>query len=84
MTRYTVVWHNDALNELTSLWMASTDRRSIAAAADATDRELAQDAGLAGVTVGDDLRELLVPPLRVLFSVSEPDRLVKVTTVALT
>jgi hypothetical protein len=64
--------------------MASTDRRSIAAAADAIDRELAQDAGAVGVTVGDDLRELLVPPLRVLFSVGEPNRLVKVTTVALT
>jgi hypothetical protein len=83
VTRYTVAWHNDALDELTSLWMASTDRRSIAAA-DAIDSELAQDAGLAGVTVGDDLRELLLPPLRVLFSVSEPDRLVKVMTIALT
>ena len=82
MTRYTVVWHDDAQDELIRLWLAAADRQSITNAADMIDWELARDALTKGVTASDDLRELVISPLRVLFAVSEPDRLVKVTNVA--
>ena len=41
MTRYTVVWHQLAEDELLRLWLAAADRQSITKAADAIDRELA-------------------------------------------
>ena len=83
MTRYTVVWHDDAQDELIRRWLAAAERELITGAADIIDWELARDAPIKGVTAKDDLRELVIPPLRVLFAVSEPDRLVKVTNVAL-
>ena len=83
MTRYTTVWHDSAKSTLARLWLAAADRQSITIAADAIDRELTRDPGVKGTMAEEDLRELIVPPLRVLFSVTEPDRLVKVTTVEL-
>jgi hypothetical protein len=83
MTRYTVVWHAAAEDQFLQLWLAAADRQLIAHAADAIDRELARDPAK-GVFAEDDFRELSVAPLRVLFSVSEPDRLVRVTNVAMT
>lgn len=83
MIRYTVIWHQSALEELTRLWLAARDRRSITTAADSIDGQLSRDANVKGVLVEDGLRELSVPPLCVLFSVSEPDRMVKVLTVHL-
>jgi hypothetical protein len=83
MTRYTVVWHQFALDELLRLWLSSSDRQSITNAADAIDRELSRSASKKGVLVDDDIRELFVVPLRVIFTVSEPDRLVTIAAVAL-
>jgi hypothetical protein len=83
VTRYTVVWYPFPKSELLRMRLAASDKQAITGAADAIDRELLRDANAKGVAVDDKLRELTVPPLRVLFSVSEPDRLVKVTTVAL-
>jgi len=47
-------------------------------AADAIDAYLAIDADRKGTEVEGGLRELVIPPLRVLYGVSEPDRLVKI------
>jgi hypothetical protein len=65
------------------LWLDSGDRRSITEAANTIDRELAFDPGLKGEAVEEGLRELMVTPLRVLYSWSELDRLVEVVGVAL-
>ncbi len=65
------------------LWLAATNRQPIAHAADTIDCELARDAATKGVFAEDDFRELSVAPLRVLFAVSELDRLVRVTNVAI-
>jgi hypothetical protein len=83
VTRFTVVWHESAKTILANLWLAAADRQSIANAANTIDWELAQDPSTKGTLGDDNLRELIVPPLRVLFSVSEQDRMVKVTTVEL-
>ncbi len=40
MTRYTVVWHDDARDELARLWLAASNRQSISDAANTIDREL--------------------------------------------
>lgn len=81
MTRYTVVWHSDAQDQLANCWMKAADRSSVAQAADAVDAILAWDAPTKGTAVEGDLRELIMPPLQLLFGVSEPDRLVRVVNV---
>jgi hypothetical protein len=78
MTRYTVVWHQEALEELTELWMGASDRTAVTLAASAIDRHLAIDATEKGIAAPDDLRQLTIPPLRVLFVVSELDRIARV------
>ena len=78
MTRYTVVWHQEALDELARLWIEAPDRRAVTFAASAIDRHLVVDASEKGAAVPDNLRQLTIPPLRVLFAVSEPDRIVRV------
>jgi len=83
MTRYTVVWHEDAQNLLAEVWLNSSNRIAVTAATHAIDIQLASDSESKDIPVEGDLRELVVPPLRVWFSVREPDRLVKIVHVEL-
>ncbi len=78
MIRYTVVWHENAQDELARLWMEASDRRAITAAADVIDKHLSGDAPDRGAVAEGSTRVLIVPPLRVLFFVSELDRIAKV------
>ena len=81
MTRYTVVRHREARDELARLWLEAQDRKAVQLAASAVDRHLATDAPEKGTVVPDRLRQLVLPPLRVIFAVSEPDRMVRVLEV---
>jgi len=83
MTRYTVVWHEEAKDHLAQLWIDAENRNAITQAADKIDRHLAIDANLKGLPLEGNLRYLTISPLQILFVVSEPDRLVKVLVVAL-
>jgi hypothetical protein len=83
VTRHTVVWYPFPESELLRLWLAASDKQAVTNAANAIDRELAIDPDTKGSVVRDQLRELNAPPLRVLYLVSEPDRLVKILAVAL-
>jgi len=79
--RYTVVWPGGAQDELAELWLAAADRGAVAAAANAIDVELSEDATIKGVDLSEGLRILFAPPLRVLFAVREDDRVVEVLRV---
>jgi hypothetical protein len=81
MTRFTVVWHQKAQDELATLWIEAADRAAVASAAGAIDRCLTSDADGKGTPIIDVIRQFTVPPLRVLFAVSEPDRMVRVLLV---
>ncbi|HLN31606.1 MAG TPA: hypothetical protein VK395_27945 [Gemmataceae bacterium] len=81
MIRYTVTWLEGAQNSLAQIWMDAQVRREVASAADSIDRELAKDPANKGTALSEGLRSLCVPPLHVLFSVSEPDRVVEVASV---
>jgi hypothetical protein len=83
MIRYTVVWHSDAQDQLAQIWIDASERKTVTDASIAIDALLAWDAPAKGTVVEGDLSELLVPPLRALFAVSEPDRLVKIVDVEL-
>ncbi len=82
MTRYTVVWYPYPENEVLRLWLAAPDKQAISDAANEIDRELAVDAEIKGRFVRAPLRTFSVPPLRVLYRVSEPDRLVAILAVS--
>lgn len=83
MTRYTVVWHRDAEDELAEAWLRAPNRPDVALAAAAIDRHLGSDATSKGIEVEGGLRQLVITPLRVLFVISETDCLVRVVHVAL-
>lgn len=81
MNRYTVVWVRSAEDELVELWIASSDRSAVAAATHEIDRQLTTDPALKGEPLREGLRALNVPPVRVLYSVSDDDRIVEVAVV---
>lgn len=83
MTRYTVTWLKGAQNHLAQIWTDATDRQAITRAANTIDTELAADPENKGTPFAEGLKSLVIPPLYVLFSVSEPDRLVEVASVRL-
>jgi hypothetical protein len=81
MSRYTVTWLKGTENRLIEIWMRTADKQAVTTAANAIDARLAKDPANQGSEVGEGLRSLYVPPLHVLFSVREPDRLVEVVSV---
>lgn len=81
MTRYTVVWVQSAEKELTEIWLNALDRKAVSTASDAIDQILAIDATDRGVELSEGLLALFSPPLKVIFSTREQDRLVEVLRV---
>ena len=79
--RFTVVWTHGARDELARIWLAATDRSAVTAAANAIDTLLASNPANTGIDLTEGLRALAEPPLRVLFSVREADRLVEVVSI---
>jgi plasmid stabilization system protein ParE len=80
---YTVLWTPLAEQELARLWTNAPDRNAVTAAADVIDDLLGRDPLSQGEARADDTRLLFVPPLTVLFQVSEADRTVHVLRVGL-
>jgi len=81
MSRFTVVWLQDAQNQLAVLWMDAADLRAVADAANAIDSVLATDALTVGVHLREGLYSFELPPLRVLYSVNNDDRIVEVASI---
>jgi hypothetical protein len=78
--RFTVTWKPLAQGDLASLWTDADpgDRQAITEAASVIDTELAVDPDSLGESRPGGRRILFVPPLVVIFEVSEPDRMVSV------
>jgi hypothetical protein len=81
MTRYTVVWDSAAQDELAEIWISPSNRAAVTVAAHFIDSELSHDASSRGAFVAEGLRALLAPPLRLLFTVNEGDRMVEVVLI---
>lgn len=75
---YTVVWTKSAQSELAELWLNSSDRAAVTAAANVIDQTLRVDASAMGIAISEGLRALFAPPIRVLFAVRDADRIVEV------
>ena len=81
MIRFTLIWSNEAQDQLAQIWLDAPDRKSINDAANRIDALLQYDPHTKGEPVTEGLRSLDAPPLRVLYSVAESDRLVQVVLV---
>lgn len=81
MNRYTVVWVRSAEDDLAELWIVAAERNTITAATLEIDRQLSSDPASKGEPLKEGLRALNVPPFRVIFSVSDDDRIVEVAIV---
>lgn len=81
MTRYTVVWVRSVHDELAEIWQQAGDRDAVTTAADAIDEVLSVDALDRGGELSEGLRCLILPPLKVIYAVTEEDRLVQVLRV---
>lgn len=80
MNLYTVDWSEDALNELAVLWLQATDPDEVTRA-QAIDTLLARAPLHHGEVVREELRRLIVPPLRVLYTVNASTRAVEIAAV---
>jgi hypothetical protein len=79
--RYTVLWSPVAEQRLAALWTDAVNRKAVTDAANAIDRQLANDPDELGESRSDGTRVLFVPPLGILFQVNEGDRMVTVLAV---
>jgi len=75
---YTVTWKQSAADQLAEIWMSVSDRRAVTAAADSLDAALRADPCRHGESRGGTSRLVIVPPLAVVYDVSEADRLVEI------
>jgi plasmid stabilization system protein ParE len=81
---YQVVWLPSALDELTSIWLAASDRASVTAASQRIDERLAASPLLQGESRDSDSERIVFdPPLQVLARVSQGEHTVWVAAVAL-
>lgn len=81
MNLYTVDWTDDALNELAALWLQTSDPDAITRAQATIDTLLARAPLHHGEAVREGLRRLIVPPLRVLYTVDTSSRRVEIASV---
>jgi hypothetical protein len=78
--RFTVTWQAAAEQELAEIWLRSAERNDIVRATDYIDRVLATEPLSQGEEFYGD-RILVVLPLAVTFTISEPDRRVQILQV---
>jgi hypothetical protein len=81
MTSFTTEWTDDALDELTLLWLQAPDPAAVVRAQAQIDYVLSHDPLGHGVEISEGLRELTEPPLRVLYSVDTTKQTVEVSSV---
>ena len=81
MSRHTVVWLQDAQDELAQIWLDSDDREAVTQATSTIDSVLAVDPHSKGQPLAEGLCKLRIAPLEVAFIVRGEDRLVEVASV---
>lgn len=81
MTCYTVVWLNEAIDELGEVWIAAGDRKAVTAASAKIDIELANDAATKGRPLSEGLLVFDSPPLRAVYWINDVDLKVEILRV---
>jgi hypothetical protein len=78
MSRFTVVWIEDAEGDLAEVWIDSPNREAIRAAVERIDRELDQAPTLYGTHLSEGLWTIYREPLKVFFTIDPINELVEV------
>ncbi len=78
---YRVIWIRKALDELTALWTAASNRAAVTAASHRTDQQLARDPLNYGESRGGADRIAFEAPLAVPFRTDEAAQVVRVIAV---
>ena len=78
---YVVHWEHSALSALAQVLIRTTDRPRVTAAAHRIDALLSPDPTV-GVSLTEGLYFLSVPPLRVVYEIDVPGRIVRITGVS--
>ena len=78
--RFTVIWHPEAHDDLTSIWLNSADRKTITESVHRIDTALSEDPQFKGEEFYGD-RIFVVSPLAVTYTMSTEDRIVQVLQV---
>lgn len=78
MSRYMVLWKDEALAQLATIWMQAPNRSLVTAAVTSIDEQLANRPLQAGSELAEGLRRLEQSPLIVYFDVQPADRVVRV------
>jgi hypothetical protein len=78
--RFTAIWSQYALDQLADLWLNATDRNAATVAQHQIDQLLRVDPDLQGIPFFCD-RALVVPPLRVRYSINQMDMMVEILDV---
>jgi hypothetical protein len=78
MTRYTVTYTREALEDLARLWLAAADRPAITKAGEGIDRLLRVNAPQRGSDTGRGSRQIIVSPTVAEFTVHGDDRIVTI------
>lgn len=76
-----VAWHDDAVQQLATVWLNTDDRDGITLASRRIDRELAVGPMQKSRPAGDLLHSFRVVPLEVLFDYRPNDNLVEIVAV---
>jgi len=84
MIRYTVLWSEQAEDDLASLWLQAPQRGEVAQATDQLDADLQVDAHRKGIMHPHNLRAISRASVTLFFRVDEADRKVFVEAVRLT
>ena len=82
MTKYTVVWHSGARDDVATIWLDNESKRNlITSAAHLIDLVLKYDAEKKGVPIGGitDLSIVGIKPISAIVKVIESDRVARVT-----
>jgi plasmid stabilization system protein ParE len=81
---YTVRWMPQALDDLAVAWLHATDQQAVTSAETQIDHLLARDPLGNGHYLSEGLRQIVVNPLTVFYSVDGARRVVKVSAVRYT
>jgi len=73
-----VVWLNEAEAMLTTLWMNSSDKSGVSAATNRIEWLLKTNPEDCGIIYDRELRLLISSPMAVIFTIDEPNRIVRI------
>jgi hypothetical protein len=78
---YTVTWTKAAVNELTNLWLNALDRSAVTRASARIEALLRSNPYAQSESRDGNKRVIFAPPLGVMFTVSDADRIVTVRAI---